>query len=198
MSLSRVFDLLTVHFRLRGIGRRVKIAGGRPAGRDGRGELRRRRQRVRVHGLRADRVDLEGWDGLGDRAGAPRRRRRRLHHPGPGPLGRAHGRRPRLLRARQRGHLQRPGALPVVPAVRDEPDLRRLRRAPRLVLQVRRGHRRGDAPGLRQGRVRRRAVARHGRAALPALRRARRLRQERRGGGVMLVYVASRGRMPMQ
>ena len=165
------------------VGRRRRIkttVAGRPGGgaaaelcrRRGR-ELRRRLQ-VRVPDLRGDGVDLEGRDGRRDQPGSRGRRRRRLHHPGPGPVGRAHGRRPRLLRARQRGHLQRPGALPAVAAVPDEPHLRRLRPAPRLVLQVRGGHRHW-APRhghVRQGRVRRPAVARQRRAAVPALRRA--------------------------
>jgi hypothetical protein len=48
----------------------------------------------------------------------------RLHRQGPGPVGRPHGLRLRLLRTWQRRHLQRARPLPDVPAVPDEPHLR--------------------------------------------------------------------------
>ena len=132
---------------------------------------------VRVHGVRADGFHLEGRHGLDDRRDAAGRGRHGDPDPGPGGVGRAHGVRPRLLRARQPGHLQRPRALHEPAPLRHEPHLRRLRRAPRLVLQLPRGDGDRATPGLRADALHRRAVARHRRVAVPPVRRRRRVRE---------------------
>ncbi|KAJ6809130.1 uncharacterized protein M6B38_164320 [Iris pallida] len=82
---------------------------------------------------------------------------------------------------RQPRHLQREGPLHGVPALLDEPHLRRDRRRPRLVLQLRRGHRHGPAQGLRPAALHGRAVARHRHVPAPALRRAGQLPGPRAG-----------------
>ncbi|KAF7080323.1 hypothetical protein CFC21_084421, partial [Triticum aestivum] len=122
---------------------------------------------VRVHGVRADGVDLEGRDGRQHHSGALHGgQRRRRGHLGPAVVGRAHVGGPLLLRARQPGHLQRARAVHGHRALPDEGLLRRHRRAPRLVLQLRGGHRHRPTPRLRAAALHRRAVARHRRRAL--------------------------------
>uniref|UniRef100_A0A0D9W5R1 Uncharacterized protein n=1 Tax=Leersia perrieri TaxID=77586 RepID=A0A0D9W5R1_9ORYZ len=134
-------------------------------------------EQVRVHDIRADGVDLEGRDGLGDRGDAAGLGRVRGADQQPGEVGRPDGERTRLLRAWQPRHLQRPRAVHEPAAVPDEPHLRRHGLRPRLVLQLPRGHHHGAPPRLRAAALHRRAVARHRRLAVPPLRRRRQLQE---------------------
>ncbi|CAN1224715.1 hypothetical protein LINGRAPRIM_LOCUS906 [Linum grandiflorum] len=116
---------------------------------------------MRFHTVREDRIHLQRRNGLRDWRQAVRRERLLRPDQRSRRLGRTDGNWPQLLREEQSGHLQRQGALPHLPVLRLELDIRWIWRSPRLVLQLRRGYLHRRPQLLLPAALHRRAVARH-------------------------------------